>query len=248
MDRSAFFAAARSKPFGAALSQSQVDGCNALLDATEGLPLQQRAYVLATARHECAGTMQPIIERGARSYFDKYEPGTAIGKTLGNVHPGDGYLYRGRGYVQLTGRLNYARASKEVGADLIANPDLALQPAIAANIIVRGMTEGWFTGRKLSDYILGSKADYQNARRIVNGLDRAGLIAGYAVDFEDALRAAGVVAPAPPAPPPIAPVPPVAVSPLPPAIRPAHVGIAAVIILLASAIAAGWHHLVSFFH
>ena len=173
--------------FGGSLAQSQVDGLNALLDATEGQRLQIRAYLLATTFHETAGTMQPIHERGQRSYFDKYEPGTRLGRVLGNTKKGDGYLYRGRGYVQITGRRNYAKASQAFGVDFLRDPDNALKHKWAAHILVRGCTQGWWTGKKLSDYITPQKADYRNARRVVNGLDDAALIAKYARRFEVAL-------------------------------------------------------------
>ena len=173
--------------FGGTLSQSQVDGLNALLDATEGQPRAIRAYLLATAFHETAGTMQPIHERGRRSYFDKYEPGTAIGKRLGNTHPGDGYLFRGRGYVQITGRFNYKKASQKLGVDFVESPSRALVPSLAGQILVRGCSEGWFTGKRLSEYINDNRTDFRNARRVVNGMDRAGLIAGHAKKFNAAL-------------------------------------------------------------
>lgn len=172
------------------MTQGQVDGCNALLEASDGLPVTWRAYLLATAFHECAGTMQPIHERGSPAYFGKYEPGTRLGKMLGNTQRGDGYLYRGRGYVQLTGRANYQRAGAEIGVDLLRIPELALADDNAAKIAVHGMLEGWFTGKKFSDYLTGDKTDYVNARRIINGTDRAQLIAGYARHFESALVAA----------------------------------------------------------
>jgi putative chitinase len=59
-------------------------------------------------------------------------------KNLGNTEPGDGYAYRGRGLIQLTGRANYKKASDSIGVDLIANPDLVATPEYAA------MTAGWF--------------------------------------------------------------------------------------------------------
>ena len=170
--------------FKSGLSQSQVDGLKTLLVATEGLPVTHRAYMLATTYHETAGTMQPIVERGARAYFAKYEAGTPIGRRLGNILPGEGYLYRGRGYVQLTGRDNYIRAGAELGVLLAQSPDIALLPDIAARILRHGMQEGWFTGKTLSDYLPG---DYVNARRIINGKDKATLIAGHARAFEVAL-------------------------------------------------------------
>lgn len=179
-----FWKAAR-KLFGGSLTQAQVNGIETILAASEGLPIGHRAYLLATARHETADTMQPITEYGGRKYFDKYDTGK-LAKALGNTpgKDGDGYLYRGRGYVQITGRANYAKAGKKLGVDLIGNPDAALNPDIAARILVRGCSEGWFTGKKLSDY-LGD--DFRNARRVVNGTDKADLIAGYAIEFGKAL-------------------------------------------------------------
>lgn len=180
-----FFAAVRKGPFNG-LTQPQVVGLNALLDVTEGQPITWRAYMLATTFHETAATMLPITERGPKAYFDKYNAGTRIGKRLGNTESGDGYLYRGRGYVQLTGRANYAKAGAKLGVLLEQSPDLALDPHIAGKIMVIGMTEGWFTGKKLADYLPG---DYAGARRIINGTDKAQTIAGYARLFEAALAA-----------------------------------------------------------
>jgi len=176
-----FFSKIKGSLFRGKFSQAQVDGLTILLDATKGLPTNQRAYILATAYHETARTMQPIHEYGKRAYFDRYD------KRLGNVNPGDGFKYRGRGYVQLTGFTNYVKAKKKLGIDFVAHPDKALEPRSAARIIVRGMTEGWFTGKKLSQY-----KTYRSMRRIVNGVDRADLIAGYAVSFEEAISTVGV--------------------------------------------------------
>lgn len=179
-----FFASVRAQI--GPLKQSQVDGFNALLTATIGLRTEWRAYILATAWHETAFTMQPIIERGGKSYFNQYDPkhNPKKAKALGNTLPGDGYKYRGRGYVQITGRANYDKASRACSVDMVANPELALKPDLAAKIIVRGMTEGWFTGREMADY-----DNYQDMRRVVNGTDKAKDIAGYAAKFEKALRA-----------------------------------------------------------
>jgi hypothetical protein len=130
--------------------------------------------------------MQPITEYGGRSYFDRYEGR----RDLGNTVAGDGYKFRGRGYVQLTGRRNYTLAGGKLGVDLVASPDRALEPTLAAAIMFLGMSEGWFTGKELGDYINAAGADYLNARRIINGTDRALLIAGYAEAFHKALVAA----------------------------------------------------------
>ena len=174
MNRTEFYA--RVRPiFGGTLSQKQVDGIEALLAATEALPVTHRAYLLATAMHETASTMQPIAEYGKGK-----------GKPYGK--PGRyGQAQYGRGYVQLTWDDNYARADKALGLNgaLLKDFNLAMQPTIAAKILVRGCSEGWFTSKKLADYLPG---DYRGARRVVNGLDKADLIAGYAREFEAALR------------------------------------------------------------
>jgi hypothetical protein len=202
MNRAAFYASVRRRTsgiFGTSLSQGQVNGCEAILNEAEkqGTPLRFLAYMLATSYHETGATMKPITEYGQRSYFGKYDFGTKLGAQLGNTQKGDGYTYRGRGFVQLTGRANYARAGRELSVDLENYPDDALEPDIAASILFKGMTEGWFTGRKLSDYINLDKTDYFNARRIVNGTDKADKIAGYAKAFETALREGGYASQAP---------------------------------------------------
>jgi len=198
MDRKAFFDSVR--PHFGALSQAQVNGFLAILDEAErrGTQRNDLAYDLATAWHETATTMQPIEERGARSYFDKYEPGTRIGKMLGNTIKGDGYRYRGRGLPQVTGRRNVALVSKFYGVDFLSNPEKLLDPRYAVPILFDGMERGWWTGKAESDYIdnldesdAEDLREYVNARRVVNGTDKAALIGGYALNFEKALSVAG---------------------------------------------------------
>jgi len=220
LDRAAFFAAVRASLFGGRLNQSQVEGLDALLDAAPAdMPLEHLAYCLATAYHETARTMQPIKEFGGAAYYKRmYDiegSRPAKARELGNLTPGDGVRFAGRGYVQLTGKANYARASKEIGFDLVASPDLAMQPGIAAVIMYSGMTAGWFTGKKLSDYFRPGLEDPYNARRIINGTDRASEIADYYRKFLAALTAAQTQAPVadvPIPPPPEIEPPPVPVS------------------------------------
>jgi putative chitinase len=194
MDLAKFFDGVRDRLFGGKLKQSQVDGCGTLIAAFEKArwPVEYAAYGLATAAHETAFTMQPIKERGSDTYLSKYDTGK-LAKALGNTpeRDGDGILYAGRGYVQLTGLANYRKAAKALNKPLVENPDLAMRPDIAADIMVRGMQEGWFTGKANKTYLDKSPPDYVNARRIINGTDKAALVAGYAKTFELALVAAG---------------------------------------------------------
>nr|WP_137678071.1 glycoside hydrolase family 19 protein [Parerythrobacter lutipelagi] len=191
LDRTAFYDKARTAPFGR-LHQSQVDGTNAVLDywdgAHSGEDRRWLAYVLATAYHETAFTMQPIGEYGGDHYFNtRYGPQTRVGRVLGNTKEGDGARYKGRGYVQLTGRRNYTDWGKRLDIDLVGHPDLALKDDVAAKILIDGSILGTFTGRKLGDYLSGSASDWIHARRIINGTDRAERIAGYARQFYDAV-------------------------------------------------------------
>jgi putative chitinase len=153
------------------------------------------AYALATAYHETGYPLNgklvrfaPVTEYGTRPYFNKYEPETKIGDRLGNTEPGDGYLFRGRGFVQITGRANYAKFSEIVGHDLIADPDKALDPATAYIILREGMMRGFFTGKALPRYISYGLCDYINARRVINGLDRAEQIARIARQIDQVLH------------------------------------------------------------
>lgn len=153
--------------------------------------LRWAAYMLATVQHECAGAWRPVVEHGTRDYFNKYDLGTRLGKRLGNTQPGDGYLFRGRGYVQITGRTNYRNLGRllQMGDSLVETPGLVLQPETAYRIMSLGMTRGSFTGKKLADFIHGPTCDYLQARRIINGLDQNVRIQGYAIALEKILHA-----------------------------------------------------------
>ncbi|HHX8717969.1 peptidoglycan-binding domain-containing protein [Vibrio alginolyticus] len=112
------------------------------------------------------------------------------------MDPVTGQAYYGRGDVQVTWKYNYERLSKllfntdtlEQGVDLVNNPDLLLTPIYSAQATLLGMATGLFTGKKYSDYLDQETPDYTNARRIINGVDRSETIAGYAHDFERALK------------------------------------------------------------
>ncbi len=204
INRDAFFRFTRGE-FGV-FNQPQVDGLNLILGFLDRdqLPRPWQAYLLATIYHECAQTWHPIEERGQEAYFNKYEPGTKLGKALGNTRRGDGLRYKGRGYVQLTGRKNYAWASTlPLKVDFEATPEAACEPEYAWAIMVAGCTVGAFTGKRLGDYVAsnepGFTTDFVNARRVINGTDKAELIAGYAVKFQSILRLSAAENPAPPA-------------------------------------------------
>jgi putative chitinase len=196
-DRAAFFAVLR----GTNLRHQrppQVEGTEMLLDKLHGLQTSWVAYALATTWHETAATMQPILEKGGPAYFKRmYDPEGKrphVARALGNTMPGDGVRFAGRGYVQLTGRTNYERAGKAVGYPLVGNPDLAMRPDIAAEILRAGMIEGWFTGRKFSTSLpdkIATREQFRQARRIINGMDRADKIADEALHFQAALIAGG---------------------------------------------------------
>jgi hypothetical protein len=190
IDRERFFAHIRRALFGGRLNQEQVDGMTHILNKWEAKharkDLRFLAYAFATTFHEVDATMQPIEEYGRGKRHDYGQPG-----------PHDGQIAFGRGYVMITHPENYERADRRLGlkGKLVKNYDLALQPDIAADIMFGGMLEGWFTGKKLSDYISGTRADVFNARRIINGLDKAGLIAGYYHGFAEALTHTSTAAP-----------------------------------------------------
>lgn len=152
-----------------------IEACKA-----ERLLRNECAYVLATAQWETAHTMEPVREA--------YWLSEAWRKNNLRYYP-----WYGRGFVQLTWRDNYERAQARLGLGtmLTDNPDAAMEPDIAADILVLGMKEGWFTGKKLSDYITLQRSDFRNARRIVNAMDKADQIATLAEDYDDWLLGDG---------------------------------------------------------
>ena len=198
VDESAFFRHIRLALFKT-LKQSQVDGMKAKLSVISDLPVTYQAYILATAYHETAHTMQPIPEYGkgsSRAYgkWVKDSTGNIVGYRNGRKHTyrksDYPHLYYGRGDVQLTWLDNYLYAGKALGIPLAENPDLALNPEVSAKIMRVGMMQGWFTTRKLSDFMTRTSADFAKARLIINGVDKKDLIARYAEIFAAALWAA----------------------------------------------------------
>jgi hypothetical protein len=189
MNATIFFDKIRAKPFNDELSQTQVDGINAILAAFDKFAAlvadpRFQAYMLATAWWETGRTMQPVAEVGQGS-----------GKSYGAPAGPYGQRYYGRGYVQLTWLANYTKAQNglaELGVicDLVRDPDQALQPAMAAQIMILGMVQGWFTGLRLAEYFNETAGLWVPARRIINAQDHAIEIAQAGLDFDAALIAA----------------------------------------------------------
>jgi len=163
------------------LSQKQVDSINAILDSCEKHLISDTrhiAYILATAQHESGLT--PIEEHGKGAglpYGKMLDIGKGPNKRVAYTTPNK--LYYGRGFVQITWKSNYAAFARLLGVDLVNRPELALQTDIAAEIIVIGMQKGMFTGIRLIDAFNKLETDPIEAREIVNGHDKAALIAGY---------------------------------------------------------------------
>lgn len=205
-DYSYFFKKIREKLYSGTLKQSQVDGIQTILDNTKDLSIPTVAYMLATVYHETAKKMQPLSEYGkGRDYiygkWCKNSKGKEYcfqdsGKNTLYFKDDNSNLYYGRGLVQLTWLNNYNLATKklhELGElpldkNLVSEPELANDINIATNIMKLGMLQGWFTGKKLGDYITPMRIDYFNARKVINGLDCAVQIKHYAEIFEAALR------------------------------------------------------------
>ncbi|MDO1581547.1 glycoside hydrolase family 19 protein [Rhizobium oryzicola] len=208
LDPTRFLEVVTNRLHGGRLPAAAREGYLALLDAAarrEGqISKASLAYVLATAYHETGGRLQPVEENLSysadgllRTFPNRFTAAEAArysrqpqqianrayANRLGNGDEasGDGWRYRGRGLVQITGRLNYRAFGLE------GQPELALDPARAVEILFTGMIEGRFSGRRLSDFFDERHRDWQGARQIVNGSDRAADIAGYARAFFEAL-------------------------------------------------------------
>jgi predicted chitinase len=134
---------------------------NAIVNALAKQGLTDRASLIAafaTIGTEVSGFV-PINEYGSDAYFTRMYEGRA---DLGNTQPGDGARYHGRGFIQLTGRANYRNYGELLGLPLEDDPDLALQPDVAAQILA-----AYFTRRGIP--ALARQGDWMGVRRAVNG-------------------------------------------------------------------------------
>lgn len=200
INRTTFFAMVRNAPFGGKLSTSQIDGMNAILDAwllTRYTDLRWLAYMLATVFWETRQTMQPIREANGSSdaqTIARLDAAWKAGK-LGQVKTPywrEGWF--GRGLTQITHKENYALIGHIIGIDLVKNPSLALRMDVAIKIMFEAMLKGQslkgdFTGRSLEQYFNATTEQPEQARAVVNGKDKAKLIAGFYGNFLPALKA-----------------------------------------------------------
>jgi hypothetical protein len=198
VNRTAFYAAIKPE-FGGKLSQRQVDGMNAILDAAKGLPMHYQAHVLAHVKRETGGGMYPIKETVMPHHKDqnpsdaevirRLDVAFAKGQLKGVKSPYWRLGAFGRAQIQITHDKNYAKFGIKNYAD-------ALKLDVSARIAVEGMSKGMFTGRKLSDYDFPSALDAppdKNPRRIVNGKDGSDAeVAKSHRQFYEALKAADV--------------------------------------------------------
>ena len=156
------------------LTQKQVNGIEAILDEWERrgfTDLRRLAYTLGTVYHETAKTMNPVKEYGGEAYLRS--------KSY--------YPYYGRDLVQTTWLTNYKKVKAFTGVDVVTNPDLIADLKVASATALEFMHKGYYTGKKLSDYFNETKEDWFNARRIINGTDKASLVGGYGKLFYAAL-------------------------------------------------------------
>lgn len=172
------------------VDQKFVDSINGLFQVfneynTEGgTNLLNVSYLLASVHHETNQTFLPLREYGKGK-------GKPYGSNIdidGSRYTGLDHIYYGRGYIQITWLTNYIKLGKLLNIDLVNDPDLALDPVVAAKILVVGCLRGLFTGKSLSDYLRsGSRLEFIRARKVINGVDRSEDIADYAVKFLECL-------------------------------------------------------------
>lgn len=193
MNRATFYKSIKANGLFAKLSTSQVEGMEATLNEWDlwvkngwvDNDLRKLAYILATDYHESGRTMQPVKELGGDKYYVRlYWTNQAKAKELGNRSAQDAIDYCGKGKPQLTGRNNFIKMGKILGYDLVGKPNLMLDLKIATEVMFEGMLTGKslvgdFTGKSLVNYFNKTSNDPIGARRIINGTDKAKLIASY---------------------------------------------------------------------
>lgn len=174
------------------LNESQVYHIELILDYfinNNYKDLRWLAYMLATVYHETDKTFKPIEEYG-KGKGKKY--GSKI-KLNGKPYSKPDHIYYGRGLVQLTWYENYELLGRLLKVDLLNNPNLALDPTISIQILFEGMTKSYsnigdFTGKSLEIYFNSKIEDPINARKIINGLDKAKLISDHYYKFKTCLN------------------------------------------------------------
>ncbi|MCC2609038.1 lysozyme family protein [Neorhizobium petrolearium] len=195
INRRFFFENARQRLFGGRFQQHQVHGLEAILDHWEQTsPAKDDrwlAYMLGTAFHETARTMQPVRETLAPTddkaiaiLENAWRRGRLpwVSNPYWRRDPG-GQTWLGRGLVQLTHPRNYEKLSRVTGMDLVTDPSVTLRMDVALRIMFLGMEQGSFTGHRLEQFFLGPKEDWLNGRRIINGIERAPQLADYGRAF-----------------------------------------------------------------
>ncbi|WP_415770304.1 hypothetical protein [Pseudomonas sp. LB3P38] len=180
------------------LNGSGRQGINYIFDEIERVPhrtsnLKQVAYVIGTAYRESEGSMLSTTKE--KLWCLTEESCRAMGKELkkyAKIDPKTNKNYVGRGYAQLTWSENYLKFGKLLSLTpntaLYINPDLAMDPEIAARILTIGMYRGEFTKYKLENFFSNSKEEWIKARKIVNPHSpRAHVTAGYGMLFYECL-------------------------------------------------------------
>lgn len=199
INRKFFFDQARLKLFDGSLKSSQVRGLSAVLDKweAESAAADDRwlAYMLGTAHHETGRTMQPVRETFASTddqAIARLRSAFNAGRLPWVSNPywnrdADGKCWIGRGFVQITHKANYQRIGGLIGIDLVGDPTRTMDLDVALDIMFTGMRVGSFTSKKLADFFAGPKEDWRGARKIINGLERADLVASYAKAYYAAI-------------------------------------------------------------